>query len=235
MKLNGKLIKTILFRTIEICVWIFCFYLIQYLVVNYLYPTRPITSDMSPVSRSIAKHNNTGILSKQSFYTSYFRVTLCWFIVGYYAILQVIRHKKKSRIKNDNEKIAEQRKIICYRLLVIMAFSLFIIFIIILFGNDKLFAFSLIGWIFSLVSFMPLYLYYGLSKVYSFTFALKVFGFLLLFFLIGGVLFRIQPVLAGILASALPICGIYTNKINVMSETFFKNLKFKKQQTNNRT
>lgn len=235
MRLTGKLIKTILFRTIEICVWIFCFYLIQHLVVNYLYPTRPITSDMSPVSQSIAKHNNTGILSKQSFYTSYFRVTLCWFIVGYYAILQVIRHKKESRIKNGDEKIAEQRKIIFYRLLVIMAFSLFIIFIIILFGNDKLFAFSLIGWLFSIVSFMPLYLYYGLSKVYSFSFALKVFGFLLVFFLIGGVLLKIHPILAGFLASGLPICGIYTNKISMASEPFFKNFEFKKQQTNNKT
>lgn len=195
----------------------------------------PITSDMSPIDRSSVKFNNTGILSKQSFYTSYLRALLCCFIAGYYAILQVIRHKKKSRLKNGNEKISEQRKIIFYRLAVFAAFFLVTIFIIILFDSEELFIYTFLGLLFCIPSFLPFYLYYGLSKVYSFTFGLKILGSCLAFFLIGVIVsnllgIKISPVLAGSLAGALPLAKKYTKKIEEAGEPFFKDFKFKKQQ-----
>lgn len=232
MKLTGKIV---LFRTIEICIWILCFCLIPYIIVNFIYPTMPITSDMSPVDLNIVKFNNTGILSKQVFYTFYLWVPLCCFIGGYYAILQVIRHKKKSRLKNGNEKISEQRKIIFYRLAVFAAFFLVTIPIIILFDNKELFSCAVFGLIFGSLSFLPFYLYYGLSKVYSFTFGLKIFGSCLVIILILVIVsnllgIKISPILAGASTGALPLSKAYIKKINEAGEPFFKDFKFKKQQ-----
>lgn len=223
MKLTGKIV---LFRTIEICIWILCFCLIPYIIVNFIYPTMPITYDMSPVDLNIVKFNNTGILSKQVFYTFYLWVPLCCFIGGYYAILQVIRHKKKSRLKNGNEKISEQRKIIFYRLAVFAAFFLVTIPIIILFDNKELFFCTMLGLIFGSASFLPFYLYYGLSKVYSFTFGLKIFGSCLVIFLIAVIIsnllgIKFPPVLVGSLAGALPFAKAYSKKIEEVSEPFF--------------
>lgn len=211
MKMKDVILFAIL-RVLEVVVILAVFWLIGYLVAEYINPL----PDLTGRNKSYPSFGLDAAIRQQQFDIMFFRCMFGFAIISYYGLLYSAKQKRIGDRKDGVERIKAYRKTIFGRTtsLAILLIPLLVVSLIV--GstmNDAVIRFmGFIAPVYFLLAFGPWIIFHGISKAFTLAFCLK-FMLMIVAILSIFILLNIPPYFAYI-ASSIPIVLEYSLRLS---------------------